>query len=230
MNRRWTSFILPLVTVSGSVFSSTASRAGDWCAACQATTPTVAVAAAPTPTSAPTLAPPLAVPVTVVAPRQDVTLAISIPRSKLVKAAAKPTPAPTPAKESSKPAASHREVTVAVVETRRQEVPAGARITLFANFLGKESGVVLLQLEGTSMPCSIVDWRNESVTMELPKLSLKEPKKVDVVVIRAEGRIAKRFPVLLVNQPDVLVHPESVPQPSPPLAPAEASTEATMAE
>jgi hypothetical protein len=112
-------------------------------------------------------------------------------------------------------------------DLRRAEVPSGSRITLFANFLGKEAGCVMLQLAGTSTPCNVVQWKSESVTVELPKVSLAEPKNVEVVVILPTGRIAKTFHLLLVNQPDVMVHQDTVPQPQPPAPGAQACSFAT---
>jgi hypothetical protein len=111
-------------------------------------------------------------------------------------------------------------------DLRRPEVPSGARVTLFANFLGKVQGCVLLNLAGTSTECQVVDWKPESVTIELPKLGLSEPKNASIVVIMPDGRIAKTFRVLFVAQPDVLVHQDTVPQPLPP---APASTSASYA-
>jgi hypothetical protein len=106
-------------------------------------------------------------------------------------------------------------------DLRRPEVPSGARLTLFANFLGKEQGVVLLGIHGTSHECEVVDWKPQSVTIELPRLGLNEPKNATIAIVLPDGRIAKTFRVLFVAQPDVVVHQESVPQPMPP-APASA--------
>jgi hypothetical protein len=108
----------------------------------------------------------------------------------------------------------------------RPEVPSAARITLFAHFLGKVQGCVMFNLAGTSHECHVVDWKPESVTIELPKLGLVEPKNASIVVIMPDGRVAKTFRVLFVAQPDVVVHQDTVPQPLPP---APASTSASYA-
>jgi hypothetical protein len=106
-------------------------------------------------------------------------------------------------------------------DLRRAEAPSGSRLTLFANFLGQQPGVVLFELNGTSTPCKVIDWKPQSVTIELPRLGLNEPKNAAIVVVLPDGRIAKTFRILFVAQPEVVVHQESVPQPMPP-APASA--------
>ncbi len=108
-------------------------------------------------------------------------------------------------------------------EVARPEIPSGSRLTLFANFLGQKPGLVLLCLGGTSAQCEVIEWKEQSVTMELPRLGLSGPKNANVRVILPDGRVAKNFPVLFVAQPDILVHCESVGQPmtpSPATAPA----------
>ena len=101
-------------------------------------------------------------------------------------------------------------------EVARPEVPSGARLTLFANFLGQNRGQVLLCLAGMSAQCEVIEWKEESVTIELPRLGLSGPKNADIHIILRDGRVAKTFRVLFVAQPDILVHGESVPQPMPP--------------
>jgi hypothetical protein len=112
-------------------------------------------------------------------------------------------------------------------DVRRPEVPSGTRITLFANFLRKEQGVVMLNLNGTSTECHIADWKPESVTVELPRLGLARPKLAEIVVILPDGRIAKTFRILLVAQPDIMVHQDTVPLPMPAAPSAEPATYAT---
>ncbi|MCA9154345.1 MAG: hypothetical protein KDA62_04735 [Planctomycetales bacterium] len=104
---------------------------------------------------------------------------------------------------------------------RRPEVVSGARVTLFANFLRQEPGVVLFNLNGTSTECTLVEWKPNSVTIELPRLGLVEPKNAEIQIVLPDGRIAKNFPVLYVSQPDIVVHEDTIPQPLPP-APATA--------
>jgi hypothetical protein len=98
---------------------------------------------------------------------------------------------------------------------RRPEVVSGARVTLFANFLREESGCVLFNLEGTSTECALIDWKPDSVTLDLPCLGLLEPKYAEIQIVLPDGRVAKTFAVLYVSQPDIVVHEETVPLPMP---------------
>ena len=112
-------------------------------------------------------------------------------------------------------------------DLRRPEVISGARVTLFANFLRAEPGVVLFNLNGTSTECVLVEWRPNSVTIELPRLGLLEPKNAEIQIVLPDGRIAKTFPVLLISQPDIVIHEDTVPQPMPPAPAAHAAVYAT---
>jgi hypothetical protein len=124
-------------------------------------------------------------------------------------------------------ASSNRVVYKAVQNTQeydmsRPEVPSGARLTLFANFLGSQTGYVMFNLNGTSTQCEVIDWKDNSVTAVLPKLGLLGPKNAEIQLVKPDGRIVKAFRVLFVSQPDVLVHSDTVPQPLPPAPAAEA--------
>lgn len=100
-------------------------------------------------------------------------------------------------------------------DLRRPEVVSGARVTLFANFLQDNPGYVIFDIGGTSKQCKLVDWKNTSVTAELPRLGLSRPLDAQIRIILPNGRVAKTFKVLYVSQPDIVVHGESIPQPMP---------------
>jgi hypothetical protein len=120
--------------------------------------------------------------------------------------------------------ANHR-VTYKVVQQtpqydlRRPEVISGARVTLFANFLRDLPGIVLFNLDGTSTKCDVIEWKDSSVTTQLPRLGLLEPKNAEIQIVLPDGRIAKTFRILFVAPPDIVIHEETVPVPLPP-APA----------
>jgi hypothetical protein len=112
-------------------------------------------------------------------------------------------------------------------EVSRPELPSGSRVTLFANFLGNQTGYVMFNLNGTSTQCEVVEWKDNSVTAVLPKLGLIGPKNAQIQLVKPDGRIVKTFRILFVPQPDVLVHSDTVPQPLPPAPASEPVTYAS---
>jgi hypothetical protein len=104
-------------------------------------------------------------------------------------------------------------------DLRRPEVVSGARVTLFANFLRDQPGIVLFNLDGTSTQCEVIEWKDSSVTTQLPRLGLLQPKNAEIQIVLPDGRIAKTFRVLFVAPPDIVIHEDTVPVPLPP-APA----------
>ncbi len=102
-------------------------------------------------------------------------------------------------------------------DLRRPEYHVGARVTLFVNFLGTRQGCVMLNMDGVSLKCQIVKWKPDSVTLELPKVGLSEPKNVEIVILLPDGRIAKNVPALFINPPSGIEHAETVPQPTLPV-------------
>ena len=101
---------------------------------------------------------------------------------------------------------------------QRREVASGSRVTLFANFLRQEAGVVVLEISGTSWECDLIEWQGNSVTVDLPPLGLAEAKNADITIVLPDGRIAKSFSVRCVRQTEIVVHDEPVPRAAPPLA------------
>lgn len=101
-------------------------------------------------------------------------------------------------------------------DVRRPEVVSGTRVTLFANFLRQEPGIVTFNMEGTSSECVLVEWKPDSVTVELPRLGLAAPKNAEIQIVLPDGRVAKTFPVLYVAQPDIVVHEDTIPLAMPP--------------
>jgi len=101
--------------------------------------------------------------------------------------------------------------------SQRPDIASGSRVTLFANFLRQEAGVVILEIGGTSLQCELIEWQPDSVTVDLPRLGLAEPKNAEITIVLPDGRIAKTFKVRYVRQPDIVLHEDSIPQPMPPL-------------
>ena len=103
-------------------------------------------------------------------------------------------------------------------DVRRPEVVSGTRLTVFANFLQQEEGFVYFDVSGTTSSCKVVDWCPNSVTFDLPALGLSGRQDAKIRVVLPNGRVAKSISVILVPQPAILVHQETIPQPMPPTA------------
>ena len=112
-------------------------------------------------------------------------------------------------------------------DLQRPEVISGARVTLFANFLQEKPGCVLFNLNGTSTECTLNEWKPNSVTVEIPCLGLARPKNAEIQIVLPNGRVAKTFSVVLISQPDIVIHEDTVPQPTPPAPTTEAAVYAT---
>lgn len=97
----------------------------------------------------------------------------------------------------------------------RPEVVSGARMTLFANFLQHQQGVVYLDIAGTTASCRICDWRSNSVTFYLPQLGVPGPVDARLRVVLPNGRVAKAVNVSLIPQPVFVIHSETIGQPAP---------------
>ncbi len=94
-------------------------------------------------------------------------------------------------------------------------IPSGVRVSLLVSFLGDQTGYVLLDCVGVTIQCEIIDWRESSVTLQIPRWGVQQPKIAKLRIVRADGRIADQVPFLLVPAPDVVIHSESVPAPLP---------------
>ena len=98
---------------------------------------------------------------------------------------------------------------------KRSEVYSGTRITLFANFLEEKPGKVQLCMKKTALPCEVVQWSDEAVIVNLPKVGLENPVDATIRIIKPNGREAKKYYVLFGPQPEILIHKETVGQPDP---------------
>ncbi len=95
-------------------------------------------------------------------------------------------------------------------------LPSGARVSLLESFLGDQPGHVLVDCVGATTECEIVEWCESSVTLQMPRWGLREPKMATLWIVMPDGRITSEIPFLLVPAPDIVIHSESVPVPLPP--------------
>ncbi|WP_182866568.1 hypothetical protein [Stieleria mannarensis] len=125
---------------------------------------------------------------------------------------------------SSGPTAVYRMVqSVPAYQLRRPQITTGARISLFANFLQHDPGVVLLDVAGTTAQCDVLQWKPNSVTVQLPRLGLGAPTDARLRIVKPDGRVAKTMAVQLIAQPEIVVHQETIAQPMPAVGSAESA-------
>ncbi len=93
-----------------------------------------------------------------------------------------------------------------VIESLPQLVP-GTTIVVAGQNLGLDKGQVLVQVGGIALPAEIVAWEMDKVTIVLPMVALMAPTKAELLVLRADGSMARKMPFEFVagvmQQPDV---------------------------
>ncbi|WP_182866570.1 hypothetical protein [Stieleria mannarensis] len=114
------------------------------------------------------------------------------------------------------PRSIHRTVqSVPAYRLARPQITTGTRITMFANFLQQDPGIVLLEIGGTTTRCELLEWCSNSVTVQLPSFGVAGPQDARIRIVLPNGRVAKSVSVMLVPQPSMIVHEETIPQPMP---------------
>lgn len=104
-----------------------------------------------------------------------------------------------------KPLVVHRPL-VAPVAPPLPQVAAGSSLTIPANFLGPHAGHVFLSIGATKLPCQILAWKPESVTITLPPMGIVAPQKACLHVLMPHGQVMKKVDFLLTAPPEVILH------------------------
>ena len=86
------------------------------------------------------------------------------------------------------------------------QVAAGSALTIPANFLGPQPGHVFLSIGATKLPCQVLSWKPEAVTITLPPMAIAAPQKACVHVLMPHGQIMKRVDFLMVAPPQLILH------------------------
>ncbi len=94
-------------------------------------------------------------------------------------------------------------------------VPAGSSLTLPANFLGNQPGSVFLVFGNIKLPVQVMNWCNESVTIKLPPMSVRNPIQVRLDVVLPHGQIGLQRRFRLTRPADVILHPSGPTSPLP---------------
>lgn len=78
------------------------------------------------------------------------------------------------------------------------EVQVGATITLPAQTLGDQAGVVMLRVGDITLGAMVNEWTNTGVQLTLPMVGLEQPKRAEIVVLLPDGQVAMTVPVKLI--------------------------------
>ncbi len=96
------------------------------------------------------------------------------------------------------------------------EIEVGTLITASANFLGSDSGYVLLHIGEATLKCEITDWQSSLVSFRAPEIGLHKPTFAELELVRPDGRIVRTFDVMVAPRPALVVSSEVMPRPSVP--------------
>jgi hypothetical protein len=76
-------------------------------------------------------------------------------------------------------------------------VSIGSSLALDGKSFGKESGNVRLRISGLVLPVAVLQWSDDSIKSQLPKVELIETTQATLEVLRADGKVASTSPVRL---------------------------------
>lgn len=95
----------------------------------------------------------------------------------------------------------------APVEPQYPEVPAGATMTLPANFLGEQAGSVFMVFQDIKLPVQIHNWTMTGVTITLPPMAIKDAVLIRIDVVRPDGSLARSLKLRVTAPAQVILHP-----------------------
>lgn len=97
-----------------------------------------------------------------------------------------------------KPIVVHVPVVVNQQVEQLPEVTVGATITLPAQGLGNDAGIVMLRIGDMTFATIVNQWTDQGVEVTLPMIGLENPKRAEIVVLFANGQVALSTPVKLL--------------------------------
>lgn len=121
---------------------------------------------------------------------------------------------------------------LAIASLPSREVPVGLPLELRGEGFGPQVGKVQLTVDGVKLDLDILGWSELGIAVQMPKLSLTEPKKVQLQVLRADGQPAKPMALTAVLPPEGVDVVEEVPFPAtaPQVAAAQANAQPEVAQ
>lgn len=98
--------------------------------------------------------------------------------------------------------------------SKTAELTVGSVVTAPTNFLGTETGFVLVKVGPATHECTIINWGPRGATFEVPEMGLSARVSAELQLVRPDGDIVRTYRVTLVRKPDLIVHEESPATPS----------------
>ena len=82
------------------------------------------------------------------------------------------------------------------------QVPVGGSVKLPGPDLGDKPGQAFLQMDAIVLPIQVTDWKSNGAALTLPFFGLQQPIKAAIVMVRADGQVARQSLIeLLPAQP-----------------------------
>jgi hypothetical protein len=103
---------------------------------------------------------------------------------------------------------------LAITPPAAKEVPVGQPLELQGEGLGPEQGTVQLTVGEVKMDLEVLAWTELGIAVQMPKLALKQPTKVQLQIVRADGEVAKPMALTAVLPAVTAVAKETVPFPA----------------
>ncbi len=77
-------------------------------------------------------------------------------------------------------------------------IPVHATFRLSMANLNAESGVALIQVRGMTLPVEVLEWKSDSVVLQLPAMGLNEPAETELTILDASGTLVQNSKFLMV--------------------------------
>jgi hypothetical protein len=111
------------------------------------------------------------------------------------------------------PLSEIRMTDLAITPLAAKEVPVGQPLELQGEGLGPEQGTVQLTVGEVKMDLEVLAWSELGIAVQMPKLALKQPTKVQLQIVRSDGELAKPMALTAVLPATPAVAKEEVPFP-----------------
>ncbi len=104
---------------------------------------------------------------------------------------------------------------IAEPEPTFPSVPAGATLTIPANFLGNDPGSVFMVFRDIKLPVQIHSWNSTGVTITLPPMAIKDAVLIRLDIVLPDGRLGHSQKLNVTAPAPVILHPVAPTSPLP---------------